>query len=50
MLERLTAERDRIDQQITDLAEVRSRLDNVIALAKGPDQRPYVQRDDADCA
>lgn len=50
LLERLTAERDRIDQQITDLAEVRSRLDNVIALAKDPDQRPYVQRDDGDRA
>jgi hypothetical protein len=37
LLDRLDAERARIDQQITDLLAVCDRLDHVIATARDPD-------------
>ncbi|MPY55035.1 MerR family transcriptional regulator [Streptomyces acidicola] len=36
LLDRLAAERDRIDRRITDLLTVRDRLDDVIAIARKP--------------
>ncbi|MFI1731846.1 hypothetical protein ACH40E_22055 [Streptomyces acidicola] len=36
LLDRLAAERDRIDQRITDLLTVRDRPDDVIAIARKP--------------
>jgi len=42
--ERLVAERERIDRQITSLTEVRRRLDDVIATAENPELCPKETR------
>jgi MerR family transcriptional regulator, redox-sensitive transcriptional activator SoxR len=43
--ERLVTERERIDRQITDLTDVRRRLDDLIASAENPDLCPHLAAD-----
>lgn len=40
--ERLITERERIDRQITDMTDVRRRLDDLIARAENPDLCPHL--------